>query len=427
MARNRLRWARLVGLVAGSVLLLSGCGSDLPLNTLDPEGQPAGYIDDLVVPVFIVAGVVLLFVNLGVLYVAIKFRHRPGDEATFPEQIHGNTKLELTWTIVPAVILAVIAVFTVATLFKLFDTPANAMTVRVEGQQWWWSFRYDVDGNGSFDDPGDIPTATELVIPAGRPVALKITSNDVIHSFWIPKLNGKRDAVPGRIHNWWLEADEPGYYLGQCTEFCGLSHAYMQMAVKALSEEDYARWLEDQKRPAQVPEDPAALRGLETFTAQCASCHQIRGVNGTGCEPLPEGEEFDPADFDPETDCYDGVSQGWEGAAQVSRNAPNLTHLMSRQRFIGGVYDLYLPDGRPDTNTMEAWIRNPEEFKPMAPDPDPGQRVRPGHADAAAHRGPDRRPRGLPGDAAMTTTPTIVRPDRATDPVRRGEPSRSWR
>ena len=370
MARNRLRRSRLLGLAAGLLLVATGCSEDLPLNTLDPEGRAGRYIDQLLNPVLIVAGLVFLFVNLGVLYVAVKFRRRRGDEATFPEQIHGNTRLELAWTIAPAIILAVISVFTVSTLFKLTDTPADtAMVVRVEGQQWWWAFSYDVDGNGSFDDPVDIPTATELVIPAGRPVALKITANDVIHSFWIPKLNGKRDAVPGRVHDWWLEADEPGYYLGQCTEFCGLSHAYMRMAVRAVTDDEFSTWMEDQARPAEVPDGEAALRGLETFTAQCASCHQIRGVNGKGCEPLPAGTEFDPASFDPETECYEGVSEGLEAAAQVSGKAPDLTHLMSRRRFIGGVYELYLPDGTPDVNTIEAWIRNPQEFKPMAPDP----------------------------------------------------------
>ena len=120
MVRNRLRWARSLGLLAGSAVLLGGCGQELPLNTLDPEGEPARAIDQLFNPVLIVAGLVFLFVNLGVLYVAVKFRRRR-DDSTFPQQIHGNTKLELSWTIAPAVILAVIAVFTVGTLFTLTD------------------------------------------------------------------------------------------------------------------------------------------------------------------------------------------------------------------------------------------------------------------------------------------------------------------
>jgi cytochrome c oxidase subunit 2 len=246
------------------------------------------------------------------------------------------------------------------------------MTVRVEGQQWWWSFKYDVDGNGTYNDAADITTPTELVIPAGKTIALKVTSNDVIHSFWIPKLNGKKDAVPGRVHDWWIQADKPGYYLGQCTEFCGLSHAYMRMAVRALSEDDFAKWLDDQQKPAQLPSDEAAKRGLATFVSQCTSCHQVKGVNGHDCEPLATGQEFSEEAFDPAKDCYQGVSTGWNGAAQVSGTAPNLTHLMSRARFISGLYNLYLDDGKPNVNTLAAWVRNPEDFKAMAPTPSRG-------------------------------------------------------
>jgi cytochrome c oxidase subunit 2 len=358
-----------LGLVMALVAVTAGCSETLPLDTLNPQGEASQLIANLINPVFAVALVILLIVNLGVVYIAIRFRRRKGEDNVFPEQIHGNTKLELSWTIAPAVILAIIAVFTLVTLFKLYDVPSDsAMTVRVEGQQWWWSFKYDVNGNGTYDDQEDITTATELVIPAGKTIALHITSNDVIHSFWIPALNGKKDAVPGRIHDWWLEAEKPGYYLGQCTEFCGLSHGYMRMAVKALSEADFASWMADQKKPAAVPTDEAAKRGLETWISQCSSCHQIGGVNGHDCKPLPENATVE--EYDPEVNCYPGVSQGWNGAAQVSGTAPNLTHLMSRTRFIGGLYDLYLDDGTtPAVNTIASWIRDPEDFKPMAPTP----------------------------------------------------------
>lgn len=383
MRRHRLRGSLLTVLAVG-VALLSGCSEELPLNTLDPQGSGARSIDRLVTPVFIVAGIVFLIVNIGVVYVAVKFRRGKGEDDAFPKQIHGNTRLELGWTILPAVILAFIAVPTVATVFTLYGTRESQITVEVTGQQWWWSYRYDIDGDGRFDGPEDIVTSTELVMPAGTEVALKLTSTDVIHSFWIPQLQGKRDVVPGRVHDWWIHADEPGYYLGQCTEFCGLSHAYMRMAVRAVTDEEFTQWVADQQRPAELPvDDEAAMRGLDVFVQQCTTCHQIEGVNSTDCEALPAGEEFDIDDFDPSTDCYEGVATGWEGAAQVSGNAPDLTHLMSRDRFIGGVYDLYLhEDGEPvldadgnrvpDINTMKSWIRAPEEFKPMAPDPSRG-------------------------------------------------------
>ncbi len=377
MRRSRLR-ATLLGSLAVGGLVLSGCSQELPLNTLDPKGSGARSIDNLISPVFIVAGIVFLFVNVGVLYVAVKYRRRKGQDDFFPKQIHGNTKLELSWTILPAVILAVVTVFTIATLFNLYKVRTNTLTVEVQGQQWWWSFRYDIDGDGKFDGPEDITTPTELAIPTGTEVALRMTSNDVIHSFWIPQLNGKRDVVPGSMHNWWVQADDPGYFLGQCTEFCGLSHAYMRMAVKAMPQAEFDQWVRDQQAAAQVPEDDeAAMRGLDDFVTNCASCHQIEGVNTTGCNPL--GQDFALDEFDPDSDCYKGVAAGWEGATQVSGNAPNLTHLMSRQRFIGGLYDLYQVDSDgepivgedgekiPDVNEIKGWIRDPEQYKPMAP------------------------------------------------------------
>src|SRR5690606_4437771 len=140
------------------------------------------------------------------------------------------------------------------TLLDLEDHPDDALEVTVIGQQWWWEYRYDIDGDGE----DDIITANDLVIPAGKAVSLSIESRDVIHSFWIPRLNGKRDAVPGRSHPLLLEANEPGVYRGQCTEFCGLSHAYMQMRVVALSEADYEAWVANQLKGAEVPSDDLA-------------------------------------------------------------------------------------------------------------------------------------------------------------------------
>src|SRR4029078_10982882 len=123
-----------------------------------------------------------------------------------------------------------------------------------------------------------IVTSGEMVIPAGKPVQLSITSRDVIHSFWIPRLNGKRDAVPGRVQPLRMEADEPGEYWGQCTEFCGLSHANMRMRVVALSPADFQTWLTSQQQPAATPTDLLAKAGKETFIAQCSRCHEIRGL-----------------------------------------------------------------------------------------------------------------------------------------------------
>ena len=125
-----------------------------------------------------------------------------------------------------------------------------------------------------------------MVIPAGQQVVLNITSNDVIHSFWIPALNGKADAVPGQGHEWKIEADNPGIYRGQCTEFCGLSHANMRMLVRALPADQYKQWVANQQKGhAEDPTDPTALAGKKLWIAQCGYCHQIKGVDVAVADP----------------------------------------------------------------------------------------------------------------------------------------------
>jgi cytochrome c oxidase subunit II len=342
--------ARLLGLGLLLVLVASGCASDAPLDTLDPQGPAARTIDNLLNPVLIVAGVVFLFVELGIVYLAVRFRRRgDDDDEELPAQTHGNLVLELGWTILPAVILAFIAVGTLATLFDLAEEPEGALEVEVVGQQWWWEFQYDTDGDGE----GDLRTANEMVIPVGEPVSLDITSRDVIHSFWIPALNGKRDAVPGRHHPLTIEADEPGSYWGQCTEYCGLSHANMRMRVIALPRDEYDAWLEHQAEPADAATGEAAA-GEELFTSTCTSCHQVRGLN-----------------------------DDYEGAATQSGTAPDLTHLMTRSTFAGSLFRLYAQaddddiaelypdlaeDGTFNRVQLEAWLRDPPGEKPMYAD-----------------------------------------------------------
>jgi cytochrome c oxidase subunit 2 len=359
----------LAALLVGVLIVLTGCSSDgRPLTTLDPQGQPADDIHTLVVPVFIVAGIVFVFINLGVFYVAVKFRRRKDVDDDFPEQIHGNTRLELGWTILPTLIMAGVAVGTLATLFKLSDEPEDTtqdFDVTVVGHQWWWSFEYDLGRDGTVD----FTTATEMVIPTGAPVHLDITSRDVIHSFWIPALNGKRDAAPGRVHPLWFQADEPGRYLGQCTEFCGLSHGYMRMLVDARAPADFAAWVEGQLEESAIPDagDEAARRGLEVFTGQCATCHLIEGVNSPDCEAIESEEEYRPGES-----CWVGASP-YAGAAQVSGEAPNLTHLMSRYLFVSGLFDLRdTASGELNRNNLERWIRDPADLKPMYSDPTRG-------------------------------------------------------
>lgn len=339
-----------VALVAPLSLALGACAENAPLDTFKPKGPKAQSIDNLVRPVFMIAAVVFVLVQGGVLYLAWKFRQRKDDDGSLPTQTHGNFKLEIGWTILPALLLAGVGAASVFTLFDIEEAEDGAQEITVVGQQWWWEYRYDVDGDGE----ADIVTANDLVIPAGTPISLTVTSRDVIHSYWIPGLNGKRDAVPGRDHPLQMEADEPGVYRGQCTEFCGLSHSYMQMRVVALSEADYAVWQENQLRGAQVPTSALAKEGMDVFRTSCTGCHLVSG---------PGGNE----------DLYSGT-------ALVAGAAPNLTHFASRGVFAGGIFDLWVDqndNGEIDIDErgkqlnvadLIAWLKDPPSRKPMYPE-----------------------------------------------------------
>ena len=360
---TRVRTAWMGGLIAASVFL-AGCAATRdtkgrPLTTLSPKGPQAQKIDNLVTPVFAVAGVVFVLVNAAVIFMVWRFRRRRDDVdgVDEPVQMHGNPRLEWAWTILPAILLLGLAVGNVKTLWSLEERDANPLKVEVIGQQWWWEFRYDTNNDGT----PDIITANQMVIPAGRQVALTIRSNDVIHSFWIPSLNGKKDAVPGRSNPWSLEADKPGIYDGQCTEFCGLSHGYMRMQVKALSTADYDAWVTAQSAPAAEPAatNTDAVAGRAVFKAQCAQCHQVNGYDETGARTAGK----------PNTD-YRGAKH-----PLTSGNAPNLTHLMSRERFAGNMFDLHLggkTEGPINESEVGSWLRNPALKKPMAPDQNRG-------------------------------------------------------
>lgn len=349
------RWAFM-----GLVVFLSGCASNAPQDTLEPEGPIARSIDNLAGPVFMIAGVVFVLVEVGVLFLAWRFRKRPTDaedDDLPPPQVHGNIPLELGWTILPALILTVVAVMTVTTIFDIDSRRDDAaFSVDVIGRQWWWEYRYDLDGDGS----EEIVTANDLVIPAGEAVELNVTSDDVIHSFWIPQLAGKMDAAPGRNHSLVLETDEPGTFVGQCAEFCGLSHGYMRQRVVALPSDEYDAWEQNQLTPAEMPaEGTAAREGAELFTSMCSGCHLVEGVNDSE---------------------YDDQGSGTEEL--VAGPAPNLTHLMTRGAFAGALFNLWQPSegevtpqwsdigegGTLERENLATWLRNPPGQKPMAPD-----------------------------------------------------------
>ena len=290
---------------------LAACAQHAPQDTLKPAGPSARTIDNLMLPVFVVAGVIFLLVEGMVVLFVLRYRHRPGRED--PVQIHGNTKLEIGWTLAPALILALVAVPTVFTIFKLARKPPRALEVTVIGHQFWWEYHYKDMG---------IVSANELHLPVGRPVELELRGADVIHSFWIPRLGGKTDVVPGRRNHMSVRADRPGTYLGQCTEFCGLSHANMRLRAIAQRPADFDAWAAGQRQPAATPPpDSPAAAGLTVFNQRgCAGCHTI-----------------------------EGVSKGMVG--------PNLTHVHSRTTFAGSTFAM-------SPENLRTWLRDPPAAKP---------------------------------------------------------------
>ncbi|GAC1409429.1 MAG: cytochrome c oxidase subunit II [Actinomycetota bacterium] len=302
-------------------VIATACSNAGPQDSLHPAGHTSRNQLALFVPVFWIAVGIFVVVEGLVLYISFNFReHRVKGE---PVQVHGNTKMEIGWTLAPAVLLAAIAVPTVAGVFALAAVPhgPEVVHVRVVGHQWWWEYEY-------LDTKPVVRTATEMVIPAGKKVYVDITSADVIHSFWVPKLAGKQDAVPNRLNHLTLDADQPGTYFGQCAEFCALSHTNMKLRVVAKSPADYAAWLENQKKEAMMPAGGLAAAGAKVFTefstksGSCIGCHTLRGI------PAAQG-----------------------------RIGPELTHFFSRSTFAGSILDV-------NAENLTKWLQNPPGIKP---------------------------------------------------------------
>ncbi len=374
---------RLLPLGVVGALGLSACASDAPQDTWKPAGENAQKIHDLQWPIFMVAGVVGVIVLAFIAFIVMKFRDRG---QAMPEQTHGKAWLEYLFIAIPAVILTTIAIPTVGVVMALADTDDTECIINVTGQQWWWEYDYPVSADGticgftpSTAEASPIITSGQVVIPTGTKVLLRGTSRDVIHSYWIPRLNGKRDMVPGRVHYLRLQSDTPGIYAGQCTEFCGLSHANMRMETIALEPADFQRWLDNELEPYAAPaEGSLAAEGEATYIAQCARCHQVNGlVDDRGTD--------DPSD--------DTLVVSYPDQFVYSGAAPNLTNLMGRNTFAGATYDLLTDECRADVweadpsqfgdrylegvtedclNEIELreWLRNSPAKKPMYADPE---------------------------------------------------------
>ena len=298
------------------LVLLSACIENAPLDSLSPEGPYARSIDELFWITFWIAVVIFVIVQGALLLSVFVYKEKP--DSPEPKQIHGNTKLEILWTVIPVLILAAIAVPTVRTIFDLAREPENALKIEVIGHQWWFEYKYPDYG---------ITTANVLVIPADKPVRLEMWSNDVLHNYWVPKLNGKRYLVPGQTTYLNLHADSPNEFWAQCGEYCGLSHSKMRGRVLSMSQSDFDAWVNNQQKDAvafSTDDLSLAAEGQQVYlNAGCTQCHVINGV--------------------------------WD--IQGDRIAPNLTHFANRNVFAGAAL-------KNNPENLTKWLANPAELKP---------------------------------------------------------------
>ena len=357
VARSRFpRWYLVSALLLFIGLLSAACTPSHPQSTFDAAGPVARSQLNLFYVIFWAAVFVFVVVEGVLLYATIRFRRRPGQD--IPVQTHGNTPLEIGWTIAPAIVLAIVAVPTIITIFDNARTPSedeNPVHVNVTAHQWWWEFEYftkeeldreeadqeriagldtleerELERPKAYRPKPYLVTANELHVPVGVPVSVVLESKDVIHSFWIPKLAGKVDMIPNNRNTMWFQADradadpttpEQDPFLGQCAEFCGVSHYLMKFLVFADEQQDFDQWVRAQQAPPVQPTG-LALEGQKAYIQQkCWACHTIEGVAGRG------------------------------------DRGPNLTHVGSRTTIVAGLM------GNTGEHLTE-WLEDPCGMKP---------------------------------------------------------------
>jgi cytochrome c oxidase subunit II len=287
-------------------------------NALDPQSPLARAIYDLGIVSTVVFALIFVIVTGAITLSIFRFRARAGEAD--PKQILGNRKVEIAWTVIPFLIVIFLFVITLGAMNRADPPPAPSPDLVITGHQFWW--QVDYPGSG-------VITANEIHIPAGKPLSVRLESKDVLHEFWVPKLTRKMSNVPGQPNHIWLQADKPGTYIGQCSEFCGTQHAWMRILVVADEPAQFEEWQRAQLQPAQAATTDVTAKGLAVFqTSTCINCHAIRGVAG--------------ADL---------------------RVAPDLTHVGSRKQLASGMID----------NTpanMRLWLKSPQHIKPGALMPD---------------------------------------------------------
>ena len=255
---------------------LAGNGGLAPVA---PASENAEGIRDAYWFILAVTGFVFVVVETTLIVFLVRYRRRRRARDEEGPQLHGNTNLEIAWTVVPVLLLAAVVAFIFTKLPVIEDAPAagpgNGLTVEVEGHQYYWLYRY----------PGGQVAVDNMVVPVGQVVNLDVTAPDVIHSWWIPALGGKIDAIPGRMNHTWFKAERTGVFTGRCAELCGTQHAIMLASVRVVSAPEFARFLAAHSESSNTV-------GKETFEGACAKCH---GLSGEGTEEAPPiaGREFD--------------------------------------------------------------------------------------------------------------------------------------
>ncbi len=251
----------------------AGNGGIAPVEPASPNAEG---IKESYLWVAIFTGAIFLLVQGTLIWFIVRYRARNRARAEDGAQVHGNTNLELAWTVAPVLILVAIGSFVFYKLPGIQDVPSASaqggrVDVRVEGYRYYWNFTY----------PNGVIAVDNLRAPVGQTVKLNVSAPDfeVIHSWWIPALGGKFDAIPGTTNVTWFNADAPGIYRGQCAEFCGIQHANMRGSVEAVPREEFDAWLE---REARAQADGTSGLGRETFTGVCAKCHGLAGVGDVG-------------------------------------------------------------------------------------------------------------------------------------------------
>ncbi len=332
-----LKLALLVPALAAT-FIIAACSPQHPQSTFGYAGPVARDQGDLFLFIFWIAVFVFIVVEGAIIYAAIRYRRRDDDK--IPKQVHGNTKLEITWTVVPSIVIAIIAV---PTIIGIWEQQRGAPTdqgdileVEAIGHRWWFEFRYPNQ---------EVVTANEMHVPVGRPVNIKLASQDVIHSFWVPKLAGKVDMVPLNDNLVWFIAEEPGIYDGQCAEFCGIAHAHMRFRVIAHPEEDFQNWVAGMRTPpvAFEPGSPEQ-QGQTLFATHCKTCHT--------------DDSWRQDAYSLELQQQDSRWATWLADIENSRivSAPNMTNYSQRNFLGSGIKEN-------SRENLIRWITDPNDIK----------------------------------------------------------------